>query len=163
MIDIYQFITFRTHDSLDDFLVKIDKEKISNKKKKYLVDKHLDISTKGAYLNGEVLDFMYKYLLENDKKFYNIISFCIMPNHVHLLIKQNEDLSKIIQKIKGSSANKINKLLKRDGKFWESNYFDKVIVDEKHFNLVYEYIKNNPIKANLKDGKRRFYGIYDLL
>jgi len=64
-----------------------------------------------------------------------------MPNHVHLLIKPNEKLVKVIQRIKGISAKTMNEMLNRSGKFWASDYYDKMIRDEKHFNVVYQYIK----------------------
>ncbi len=48
----------------------------------------------------------------------------------------------------------------RKGHFWEKSYFDKAIRDADHFNIDYEYIKNNASKANLKDKDLRFYGIY---
>ena len=83
-----------------------------------------------------------------------------MPNHVHLLIQQKQELRIIMQKIKGVMAFQINKRLSRRGHFWEKSYFDKAIRNEKHFNIVYEYIKNNATKANLKDKDLRFYGIF---
>ncbi|MGJ0288712.1 hypothetical protein NG748_10940, partial [Aliarcobacter cryaerophilus] len=59
--------------------------------------------------------------------------------------------------IKGKSAFILNKYLKKSGRFWHINYFDKAIREEKHFSRVYQYIENNPIKAELKDN-RVFYG-----
>ena len=40
-------------------------------------------------------------------------------------------------------------------------YFDKVVRDEKQFQVTYNYIKNNAYKANLVDADMRFYGIYE--
>ena len=44
------------------------------------------------------------------------------------------------------------------GSFWAKNYYDKGIRDQAHFECVYRYIENNPLK--LSDGDLRFYGIY---
>ena len=84
-----------------------------------------------------------------------------MPNHVHLLFKEKIAISNTMKTIKGVTSFEINKILKRDGKFWANEYFDKLIRDRKHFNIVYEYIKNNATKAGLKDYSDRFYGIYN--
>ena len=84
-----------------------------------------------------------------------------MPNHVHILFKQNDEIKKIMKILKGSTAFHINKMLNRKGTLWEENYYDTVIRDENHFDTVYKYIKNNPIKAELEDSKDRFYGIYE--
>ena len=104
---------------------------------------------------------MMTYLKTLEPEFYQLCAVSIMPNHVHLLIQQKQELSIIMQKIKGFLAFQVNKLLSRKGHFWEKTYFDKAIRDERHFNIVYEYIKNNASKANLKDAHLRFYGIYN--
>ncbi len=68
----------------------------------------------------------------------------------------------MMQKIKGISAHKINKLLAKSGKFWDNSYYDKAIRDKAHFNLVYNYIKNNPVKLNGKiKSRERFFGVYE--
>jgi len=161
MIGYYQFVTFRTNDSMDDFIVKIRKQNIPDKQKEYQIDKYLDSSNKGCYLKGEVLEFLKEYFISKDKVLYDLVAFSIMPNHVHIVFKQNDNLSKIMKQIKGATANKINKMLNKSGRFWESNYFDKVIRDEKHFGVVYEYVKNNAIKAGLNDVDIRFYSVYE--
>lgn len=101
------------------------------------------------------------YIKTLDPDFYQLIAVSIMSNHVHLLIQQRIDLRLIMQKLKGALAFQLNKHLSRKGHFWEKSYFDKSIRDERHFNIVYEDIKNNASKANLKDAHLRFYGIYN--
>jgi len=79
----------------------------------------------------------------------------IMPNHVHLLIQteKEESLNSILQSLKGFSGLAINKLLNRKGKFWEEESYDRVVRDEKHFDICMKYIIKNPVKAGLcQDG-----------
>lgn len=159
MIGYYQFVTFRTYDSIDDFLKRLSNEDISTNKKQYKIDNYLDNSFNGCYLNDNIVGYLKDFFINKHKDIYKLIAFCIMPNHIHLLFKQNIELDKIMKTLKGSSSNAINKLLGKKGKFWESGYYDKAIRDEKHFMITYEYIKNNPIKAGLD--KDRFYGIYE--
>ncbi|MEA2072335.1 MAG: transposase, partial [Campylobacterota bacterium] len=139
----YQFITFRTFDSIDSYLKKLYDTKKSNRQKQQDIDNYLDSSNSGAYLNDEVLEYLYDFLKTQDGKLYDLVAFCIMPNHIHLLLKPFDKLPKVMQKIKGSTAHHINKILNKSGKFWASNYYDKAIRDERHFIVVYEYIKNN--------------------
>ena len=160
MTGYYQFVTFRTYDSLDEFVYKIRTKDISDKKKEFKIDAYLDNSKKGAYLNGNILAYLKEYFVSKDKTFYDLVAFSIMPNHVHIVFKQNDTIFKIMQQIKGGTAYKINKMLQREGKFWEDNYYDKVIRDKRLFDIVYAYIKNNATKANLKDAKERFYSVY---
>ena len=113
-------------------------------------------------MNKEVLLYLKKHIEKFDKELYELIAYCIMPNHVHLLLKPLTDVVLIMQKIKGSSAKQINTMLNKTGKFWAREYFDKLIRDERHFNVVYNYIKNNPMKLNEKVPKvSRFYGLYE--
>ncbi len=161
LIGYYQFVTFRTHDSIDDYLKRVRDEDISSQQKEYKIDQYIDLSSKGCYLNGDILAYLKEFFVSKDKSFYDLVAFCVMPNHIHILFKQNDELRKIMQVLKGSTSFSINKMLGKKGKFWEENYYDKVIRDENHFHTVYEYIKNNPIKAGLKDYRERFYSVYE--
>ena len=84
-----------------------------------------------------------------------------MPNHVHLLFQQFQPLPTIMHHIKGASGYLINKHSGQLGKLWDRGYFDKVVRDEKQFQVTYDYIKNNAYKAGLADADERFYGIYE--
>jgi len=157
----YQFITFRTNDSADTFLKKIAAHNKPDNQKQQDADNYLDSSIKGAYLNNAVLIALSDFLMSKDSLWYELVAFSIMPNHVHLLIKPNDKLALVMQKIKGGSSKIINTLMKRNGTFWASDYYDKLVRDEQHFSVIYQYIKNNPLKLAEKN-ERRFYGIYDL-
>lgn len=109
----YQFITFRTHESIDNYVNKITKENITNNKRQYLVDKYLDNSRKGGYLQGVILKYLYDFLISKDKILYELVSFVVMSNHIHILIKPLNKLSIVMQGIKGVSAIEINKILNK--------------------------------------------------
>jgi len=80
-----------------------------------------------------------------------MISFVVMPNHVHALFVQNPvwPLEKLIRSWKGFTARQINKLLGRLGNFWQRDYFDRLVRDEEHFANCVRYIRRNPEKARL--------------
>jgi REP element-mobilizing transposase RayT len=157
----YQFITFRTYESVDNFLRKIEDLNLENSRKQYKIDNYLDNSNCGAYLSGNILNLVKNYILKQDNKLFELVCFVIMPNHVHILFKETMSLSKVMQRLKGGLSFLINKELNKKGQFWANNYYDKMIRDERHFEIVYRYIKNNAIKANLKDSEKRFYSKYD--
>ena len=156
----YQFVTFRTYDSLDAYLKNIESSNLSNAKKQLHIDEYLDISSDGRYFQGAVLVYMREFLLSLDGVYYELVSFVIMPNHIHILFYQKEALSIILKKLKGTSSLTINKMLQKKGKFWASGYYDKAIRDERHFEVVYDYIKNNPLKAGVEDGDVRYFSKY---
>jgi REP element-mobilizing transposase RayT len=149
----YQFVTFRTYDSVDEFVKKLQITNEPQKILQYKMDQYLDSSQNGTYLNNEVIDIFMDIILDRDEDLYDMEILCVMPNHIHMLFKQNVDLEKIMHYIKGSSATQINRYLNKDGKFWADGYFDKAIRDEEHFVKVYNYIKNNPLKVGLSDNR----------
>ena len=158
--DHYQFITFRTYDSLDAYLKKLYETDQDNKHKQHAVDCYLDHSTQGAYFYNDTIEVLKQILLENDGLLYELIAFAIMPNHVHLLLKQKAPINKIMKQIKGKSAAVLNKLLQRKGQFWARDYYDKGIRNQAHFETVYTYILNNPLKVSLSDANARVYSVF---
>ncbi len=110
----YQFITFRTHDSVDLYLKKLQSQYRETSQQQYAIDQYLDRSPKGAYLNGDVLVLLGDYL-KQDNDLYELAAFAIMPNHVHLLLKPLQDLVVVMQHIKGASSRFINQQLGRKG------------------------------------------------
>jgi REP element-mobilizing transposase RayT len=80
-----------------------------------------------------------------------MISFAVMPNHVHSLFVQNQEwpLEKLTQSWKRFTAREINKLLNRTGNLWQRDYFDRLVRDEKHFANCIRYIRRNPERAGL--------------
>jgi hypothetical protein len=83
---------------------------------------------------------------------YVVDAFVLMPNHVHAVIAPGEghDLSKILQGIKGVSANACNKLFGRKSAFWMDESYDHIIRDAEELAAFRHYIAANPEKAGLK-------------
>ncbi len=95
-----------------------------------------------------------------DDKKYELIAYCIMPNHVHVvfkpLIKEQDEqgehyylLQEIMQSLKGFTAWKINRILSQKGPFWQEESYDHVVRDEYELKRVVEYVLMNPVKAGL--------------
>lgn len=77
-------------------------------------------------------------------------SYVIMPNHVHLLGTPAIALPDLMQRIKGATALWANRLLGRSGrKFWQEEYFDRIVRNRTEFTRIQRYIEWNPVKAGL--------------
>jgi primosomal protein N' (replication factor Y) len=83
---------------------------------------------------------------------------CVMPDHVHLLIRplpisQQKDsvysLSEILQSIKSFSAHQVNVIMGRTGFVWNDESFDRLIRSENDLHEKWNYIWNNPRKIGL--------------
>ena len=158
IIGHYQFITFRTKESLDSYLKKLYNSNEIEKVKQYQIDRYLDQSHNGALFYGEVIGKIREYYLGYDKNIFEIEALSIMPNHIHILLKQNDNMINVMRVLKGGAGYIVNKILGRKGAVWSRDYFDKAIIDERHFELAYEYIKYNAVKVGLSDADERFYG-----
>ena len=117
-------------------------------------DKILDGGNFGKnYLHqSEIADVCKKTIHFLDGKEYKLICYCIMPNHVHLVIEllpNNKGLSKIMQAIKGISSKESNKLLCRAGRFWQVESYDRCIRDEIELYFIIRYVLLNPVQAKL--------------
>ena len=112
----------------------------------------LDQGRGERYLGDErVADVVETTLLHFDGQRYRLHAWCIMPNHVHVLVTPQgaHALSKILQSWKSFTANKANELLNRRGTFWAAEYHDRYIRDEAHYANALSYIALNPVKAGL--------------
>lgn len=88
--------------------------------------------------------------LRFDGKDYRLLAWVIMPNHVHLLVEiLQTPQSELLKNWKGYTSRRINRLLGRQGKLWQDDYWDRYIRDEEHYRKVVHYIEWNPVKAGL--------------
>ncbi|WP_273226972.1 REP-associated tyrosine transposase [Geosporobacter ferrireducens] len=86
------------------------------------------------------------------KNKYNFIiyAYCLMDNHVHLLMNDNgNDISKIMKSINVSYVLYFNRKYKRHGHFFQNRFISELITDDTYLVEVSKYIHNNPVKANI--------------
>lgn len=90
-------------------------------------------------------------LLRADAERYRLLAWCVMPNHVHVLAEQIEGfpLGDIVQAWKSASAHEINRTLRRKGRLWRREYFDRFMRDDDHLPSTIAYVENNPVAAKL--------------
>ncbi len=84
-------------------------------------------------------------------------AFVVMPNHVHVLWTPMIPLPDLIQRVKGPAAVEANRILGRTGqRFWQEEYFDRMVKTEQEAVRIRAYIDWNPVKAGLADVPERF-------
>ncbi len=154
-----QAITFRLADSLprtvleqlDSELASLSETKRDIERRKR-IEETLDRGTGRCWLRRpEIAALVKDALMHFNGMRYKLHSWVIMPNHVHVLITplHGNSLSSILHSWKSFTAKKANEILGHDGAFWQAEYFDRMIRDERHFHAAIEYIHNNPVKAGL--------------
>lgn len=79
---------------------------------------------------------------------YKLFAYCLMSNHVHLLLKvEREDVDLIIKRIAGSYVYWYNRKYYRKGHLFQDRFKSEPIEDDKYFLTVLRYIHQNPLKA----------------
>lgn len=120
------------------------------------VEAYLDAAHGACWLRQESIAAMVRdALLHFDGERYRLHAWCIMPNHVHLVIEPlaGWTLIKVMHGLKSYTANRANSLVGRAGSFWQAEYYDHLVRDEADYERVVEYVGANPEKAGLRDWK----------
>jgi REP element-mobilizing transposase RayT len=83
-------------------------------------------------------------------KRHDLFAWCVMANHVHVLLLPHGKLRKATQEIKGFSAHQINALRNERGRvFWQDESYDHWARDEAEMLRIIQYIEINPVAALL--------------
>ncbi|MCX5782025.1 MAG: transposase [Elusimicrobia bacterium] len=84
-------------------------------------------------------------------KLVDIIAFCIMPTHVHFILKQlkNKGISIFMSNLLNSYTRYFNKKFNRKGPLWEGRFKSILIKSNEYLLHLTRYIHLNPVTANL--------------
>ena len=159
------FITYRLVDSLPKEIINALHNEYKNEKEGILIqpNKHSYFVAFDEYMDKyktdknhlsipEIAEINKKAIHHYDSNYYQLISYCIMSNHIHLVIKLTEnapDLSQIMHSIKRFSARESNIFLNQKGAFWMKESYDHLIRSTQELNNIVNYVVNNPVKAGL--------------
>lgn len=93
---------------------------------------------------------------KNETGFF-LYAYCLMDNHVHLLLKEDqENLAIIMKRINASYAYYFNQKNQRVGHLFQDRFKSEPIEDERYLLAVTRYIHNNPIKAGIIDKPEQY-------
>lgn len=109
------------------------------------LDWHLD-QHYGSCLLREHGEIVANALLHFDHARYELHAWCVMPNHVHVMlyVTHGVDVPKIVHSWKSYTAHRIGR-----GVIWQREYFDRVVRTPGEFADTRAYIRANPVKAGL--------------
>ena len=93
----------------------------------------------------------------HDQKYVDSLAFVIMPDHLHwlLALQKNSSLAKVMQRVKGGSAYRIQKILRERGEMganqvlWQDGYHDHAVRKQEDLQQLARYIVANPLRAGL--------------
>ncbi len=177
---LVQFVTFRLADSMPasrrgewEHLLKIE----DDREKRMKLEEYLDRGVGECYLrDARIAKLMEDTLLFFHHQRYELLAWCVMPNHVHVLVHVwQTPLSKIVQSWKRYvathaethrserrsptrrvSENDTNAPARRAALQWQREYWDTFMRDEAQEKTAIRYIENNPVKAGLSTTKEQW-------
>lgn len=99
----------------------------------------------------------YRYYLDNLLSFKlkfgcRIYAYCLMTNHVHLIVDPGdtpEALASLMKRVAGRQTRHVNKLEQRSGSLWEGRYKSSIISTEEYLPACCRYIELNPLRAGM--------------
>src|SRR5207248_3501219 len=93
---------------------------------------------------------------------YDLLAYCVMPNHVHVLLQPHDvlmepapgarteepderpdsqsPLAVVMHSLKSYTAHQSNEILKRSGQFWQHESYDHWVRDEDELERIVQYI-----------------------
>ena len=93
-------------------------------------------------------DWLTEYAQEHQ---VDILAYCLMTNHVHLLVKprQADSLAKMMQGLNIKYTRFINHQYHRTGRIWAGRFYSCIVDAENYLWAVARYIEQNPVRAGM--------------
>jgi putative transposase len=94
------------------------------------------------------LGLLYRFKLKYQ---FKLFSYCLMTNHIHLLIKtsQQGSISKIMQSLTVAHTRHFHYKYKRCGHVWQGRFSSPVVSDDEYLLTAMRYIEQNPLRARM--------------
>lgn len=84
-------------------------------------------------------------------------AYCLMPNHIHLLIRETGDsISNVMQNINKSYATYYNVKYKRVGHLFQNRFKSEPVRDWNYFVTLLRYIHQNPVVAEITERAEQY-------
>jgi putative transposase len=150
---VIQMITYRLADALPERVLKrLELEAKNDVERRKQIEAYLDAGHGSCSLRDpRVASLVEDAFLHFDNQRYKLLEWVVMPNHIHVLVEIDPQyqLAGIVHSWKSFTAKEAIKILGMSGHYWQPDYFDRFIRDERHFANAVRYIHENPVKAKL--------------
>jgi len=94
--------------------------------------------------------FLHYIELAKEKSETSLIAYCLMTNHVHMLLKEGkEEIGNFIKRVAVGYAQYHNSKYERTGHLFQNRYQSEAVNDDEYLLVVLRYIHQNPLKAGI--------------
>ena len=100
--------------------------------------------------NQDYEKFLYALQDHKEKSGYELYAYCLMSNHIHLLLREGtEELGISFRRIASKYVQWYNQKYERVGHLFQDRFKSEVVEDNRYFLGVLRYIHQNPVKAGM--------------
>jgi len=99
---------------------------------------------------GDYLAFLKAIGDLKGRKPFSLFGYCLMPNHIHLLLQpRGISISRIVQSLLVSHTHRYHRHHGTCGHVWQGRFKSPVVQDDEHLLCVLRYIEANPLRAEM--------------
>lgn len=106
---------------------------------------------KRIFTDQEISHLILGILKETAReKGFELLTYCLMPDHLHLLVagkRENSNLKQFISLFKQKSGFEFKRRYHK--KLWHLSYYDHILRKSEDIETVSRYILNNPVRKGL--------------
>ena len=105
------------------------------------------------YLN--YLDILRRY---KEKFNFKLFAYCLMSNHIHLLLKTSADatISDIMKAITIAHTRHYHQKYKTSGHIWQGRFKSPIVSDDEYLLTLMRYIEQNPVRAGMVEHPKEY-------
>lgn len=115
---------------------------------------------KPVFPSSRHFQFYLQNLLEQKRKWrIQVLGYCLMLNHVHLILRptrKGEDISSFMRVMAARQTRFFNRLESRTGTLWESRFKCSIIATDEYFQACTRYVDLNPVRACIVDDPKLY-------
>ena len=102
------------------------------------------------HAEGDYSAFLQAIADLKERKAFDLYGYCLMSNHIHLLLRPREGtISRIVQSLLVSHTQRYHRCHHSGGHVWQGRFKSPVIQDDEHLLAVLRYIEANPLRAGI--------------
>jgi putative transposase len=106
------------------------------------------------FKNPEIVQYIEQEIDYRSRvaKEVTIFAYCIMPDHLHLLLKLNEGYGKSLPNWVAAFKKYNARILSMEfdiKPLWQANYYEHIVRKDESLKTIAEYIANNPVRKNM--------------
>jgi putative transposase len=105
----------------------------------------------------KIQKLMGEQFIDERDKLVEVLQFCFMPNHIHLLLRQvrNTGITDFIRKLGAGFATYFNKKYERKGHLFQGRFYAVHIRNDNQLRTAFVYIHTNPISLVEENWKEK--------